>query len=152
MLATIELDYHFDSTAQKLDDDQWGRLRMGFTAIDLPETKPEKYSLPYNLRSHTIDLATTGELLISMGFSFSIKRFNGCHKVANEGDRTVNIQIAIPNLLLFAVDEVMVMEDDCTDRLQRNLDDGWRILAVCPAINQRRPDYILGRQKDAQRD
>lgn len=27
------------------------------------------------------------------------------------------------------------------------LDAGWRILAVCPQPDQRRPDYILGRTK-----
>ena len=27
------------------------------------------------------------------------------------------------------------------------LDDGWRILAICPPNSQRRPDYILGRSR-----
>lgn len=49
-----------------------------------------------------------------------------------------------PNLL--NVNETLLMEDACTNALQENLDNGWRILAVCPQP-QRRPDYVLGRKK-----
>lgn len=49
-----------------------------------------------------------------------------------------------PNLL--NVNETMLMEDACTDALQENLENGWRIIAVCPQP-QRRPDYVLGRKK-----
>lgn len=49
-----------------------------------------------------------------------------------------------PNLL--NVNETLLMEDACTDALQENLENGWRIIAVCPQP-QRRPDYVLGRRK-----
>jgi hypothetical protein len=39
----------------------------------------------------------------------------------------------------------MHLDDACTDDVQRHLDEGWKILAVCPPNSQRRPDYILGR-------
>lgn len=45
------------------------------------------------------------------------------------------------------IDKVKVLTDLCTDDLQEELDAGWRVVAVCPQRNQRRPDYILGRQK-----
>ena len=51
-----------------------------------------------------------------------------------------------PGPSLLNVDETMLMEDACTNALQENLDNGWRILAVCPQP-QRRPDYVLGRKK-----
>jgi hypothetical protein len=57
------------------------------------------------------------------------------------------VQITIPDLGLLYIDEVTHMDDACTDTLQDKLDDGWRILAVCPPNAQRRPDYILGRRK-----
>lgn len=57
------------------------------------------------------------------------------------------VQIHIPSFCLMNINEVMVMEDCCTDRLQDELDNGYRILAVCPPCAQRRPDYILGRNK-----
>lgn len=46
---------------------------------------------------------------------------------------------------LHSVDEVQVMEDACTNALHAELRQGWRLLAICPHANQRRPDYVLGR-------
>ena len=46
------------------------------------------------------------------------------------------------------IDAVKVVEDYCTDQLQKELDSGWRIVAVCVQPNQRRPDYILGKTND----
>lgn len=57
------------------------------------------------------------------------------------------VQIAVPDLGLLQITEVTWMEDACTEALQEMLNDGWRILAVCPPNAQRRPDYILGRRK-----
>lgn len=50
-----------------------------------------------------------------------------------------------PNSALFSVAETMLMENSCTDALQEKLAEGWRIIAVQPQPDQRRPDYILGR-------
>lgn len=58
-------------------------------------------------------------------------------------------QIAIPDLGLLTINEVMHLNDCCTDNLRDHLKEGWRILAVCPPIAQRRPDYILGRSRSA---
>lgn len=55
------------------------------------------------------------------------------------------VQISIPDIGLLHVNEVMVLDDICTDVLQEHLNEGWRILAVCPPNAARRPDYILGR-------
>lgn len=59
------------------------------------------------------------------------------------------VQIAIPDFGLMRINEVQVLEDFCTNALQDYLDDGWRILAVCPPNAARRPDYIVGRTKGA---
>lgn len=50
-----------------------------------------------------------------------------------------------PNEALLNIAETMLLENCCTDELQRHLGNGWRILAVQPQPDQRRPDYILGR-------
>lgn len=55
------------------------------------------------------------------------------------------VQIAVPDLGILQINETDWLEDACTEELQARLDDGWRILAVCPPNAQRRPDYILGR-------
>ena len=55
------------------------------------------------------------------------------------------VQVVVPGLGLMLIDEVEIKEDFCTHELQRQLEAGWRILAICPQPNQRRPDYVLGR-------
>lgn len=53
--------------------------------------------------------------------------------------------VHISGIGLLAITEVSIYYDLCTDTLQSLLSEGWRIVAVCPQPNQRRPDYILGR-------
>lgn len=53
--------------------------------------------------------------------------------------------VHVPGLGLLIMNELHVERDSCTDRIQERLDEGWRIVAVCPQPDQRRPDYILGR-------
>ena len=55
------------------------------------------------------------------------------------------VQIHVPNFSLLAINQVKVLEDACTDDIQAVLDEGWRILAVCPPLQERRPTYICGR-------
>lgn len=55
--------------------------------------------------------------------------------------------VAVPGLGLLLIDDVMLATNHCTDSLRALLDEGWRILAICPQPDQRRPDYVLGRSK-----
>jgi hypothetical protein len=55
------------------------------------------------------------------------------------------IQVHVPNLSLLPYSEVQHLDDSCTDELQKELDKGWRIIAVCSPNAQGCPDYILGR-------
>lgn len=55
------------------------------------------------------------------------------------------VQIHVPNFAMLSINQVDVLEDACTDALQEKLDEGWRILAVCPPLDERRPTYIIGR-------
>lgn len=57
------------------------------------------------------------------------------------------VQITIADFALLRIDEVTWLDDACTQEVQSSLDEGWRILAVCPPNAARRPDYILGRCK-----
>ncbi len=50
-----------------------------------------------------------------------------------------------PSVSLMNVTETLLLENSCTDALQEHLSMGWRILAIQPQPDQRRPDYILGR-------
>ena len=55
------------------------------------------------------------------------------------------VEVHMPGQALSVYNEVMLLEDSCTDMLQSNLNKGWRIIAACPQPDSRRPDYILGR-------
>lgn len=58
---------------------------------------------------------------------------------------TEAINIHLPSNELYSINKTLLLEEACTDRLQSELDDGWRIIACIPRAGQRRPDYILGR-------
>lgn len=55
------------------------------------------------------------------------------------------VDVHIGGGFLATYNELCLKEDCCTDALQQELNDGWRMIAVCVQPNQRRPDYILGR-------
>lgn len=57
------------------------------------------------------------------------------------------VDVHVPGTALLMIDDVTLWPDCCTEELQAQLNDGWRIVAICPQPDQRRPDYILGRRK-----
>jgi hypothetical protein len=66
---------------------------------------------------------------------------------SKEQQFNTNVGVHISDLGLLNVKEVDVLYDPCTDELQTWLNEGWRILAICPQPDKRRPDYILGRNE-----
>lgn len=124
-----------------------------------PDASAEGYSV-----GGTFELDDVIPALAELGIEATIKNFSNSmmigtrekiahleteqkllrQQIAQDG---MLIQIHVPNVGLYTVDEVEVLDDACTDSLQARLDDGWRILCVCPPNGQRRPDYILGRTK-----
>lgn len=58
------------------------------------------------------------------------------------------VDVHVPGNALLSIEEVIVENDLCTEELSRLMtQDGWRIVAVCPQPDQRRPDYVLGRRR-----
>lgn len=55
------------------------------------------------------------------------------------------VEVHVPGNALLEINEIIYKVDCCTDKLSNLLSEGWRIVAVCPQPDQRRPDYILGR-------
>lgn len=53
--------------------------------------------------------------------------------------------VHMPGNMMASYNELMLVEDSCSDVIQTHLSSGWRLVAVCPQPDQRRPDYILGR-------
>lgn len=68
-------------------------------------------------------------------------------KLTTSGGDTYNnkCEVHMPGNLMATYNEMLLMSDSCTDELQTQLNAGWRLVAVCPQPDQRRPDYILGR-------
>jgi len=56
------------------------------------------------------------------------------------------VEVHVPGNSLLKINEVDFLKDACTDELNKLIDEGWRIVAVCPQPDQRRPDYIIGRE------
>lgn len=77
------------------------------------------------------------------GVEITMSRISGLRSDSRELANTT-YQISVANIGLMAVQLVEVLEDCCTDNLQNYLDRGWRILAVCPPNDTRRPSYIVG--------
>lgn len=62
------------------------------------------------------------------------------HRAYNE-----RCEVHMPGQALSTYNVVRLLENLCSDELQKSLDDGWRIIAACPQPDARRPDYILGK-------
>lgn len=72
----------------------------------------------------------------------ALKSFNEKVEFNNRCD------VHIGNLGLLNINQLAYSTDKCTEELQNLLNEGWRILAVCPQPDQRRPDYVLGRYNE----
>lgn len=151
MIARVELSYPAQELITKLAMDQMVYEQLmtvwGGQAPNV-ENRDKGYMWPREL---LIDLETDGPLLTSLGLTFEVKNFKGClplSTVIPQGG-PVTVQVQIPHVGLLAMNEVEVLENYCTEQLQTKLDQGWRILCVCPPNAARRPDYIVGRTKEA---
>lgn len=56
-------------------------------------------------------------------------------------------QIHVANLGLFAIERLLLLEDACTNEINEMISGDWKIIAVIPANDARRPTYILGTSK-----
>lgn len=79
----------------------------------------------------------------SIDVKVEIHRMKGLASNARQLPETI-YQISVANVGLMQIELVDYLEDCCTDQLQNYLDRGWRILAVCPPNDARRPTYIIG--------
>lgn len=89
------------------------------------------------------------EALTALGLALEVSRVRGLAYPpgmpagAPAPDRVV-YQVSVANIGLLAVQRVEVLEDCCTHALQDWLTAGWRIIAVCPPNDARRPTYVVG--------
>lgn len=160
IMCEIELGWGVGEQLKKVDPDLYARalpvLREEIIAVDWPETMEEKKHFYANRTRHMVDLSVAGPVLTALGVTFEVKRFKGnawgvrsrdVPDVDKQGNPTgvFNLTVHVSDTNLTHFDEMALIEDACTDAVQAALNDGWRIVAICPAIDQRRPDFILGR-------
>lgn len=94
--------------------------------------------------------------LTDMGLRVNVRRVKGMFSdvaslqpseilaIAQKSRSEVHVHVP-GGVALTSITQVEYMEDACTNALQDKLNEGWRIIAVCPANDTRRPTYILGK-------
>ena len=157
MLMNASLEWGAEKKLKELPADVYQTIRQRIPRLKLPEDKGKVEAYYQDILMD----AAEAELLTDAGIELSIKRikglaypdwFNAARRSGwqlPDGAHNVTYQVSVANVGLLAVDEVTVLEDCCTDTLQADLDAGWRILAVCPPNDARRPTYVMGRSKTA---
>ncbi len=160
MYLAVEFQGNWAGEWEKIPDDEYKQLCQILPG--LPPEKP-KYdpSGTFLLTYENVDAVTKYNLKFVLSKdekaqaigTMLVKLQDRIHAVEQKQITKQNfqdgsiVQITIPDIGLMYIDEVDVLTDACTDDLQRQLDKGWRILAVCPPNAQRRPDYVLGRRQ-----
>lgn len=146
-IVRVQLSWSATDIARKLPPEEYKKLRAVLPRMDeLPEDQAGITHMSYKdicIYSEDIDF------LLGLGITFELKGWKSAYRpFGKEASAPGNIvHVHLPNLGLLMMDEVTNLDDACTDNLQRHLDNGWRIIAICPPNGQRRPDYILGRTK-----
>ena len=152
-LAQIDLVYGTMDKLRKMTPEVYQRFRSELleackgSILDPWKLAEKQEELPkYDTSPHILADSVLMEFLDRYGIDYSIKKVKGLGSFERniDGQRVI-YQVSVPNVGLLQVDLVEALEDACTNDLQDKLNAGWRILAVCPPNDSRRPTYILGR-------
>ena len=135
MLAAIELSWNDRDKIQKdFTKPKYKELADQFPCLKLP--KFEKRTDWYPSGNVLVDEDEL-ENLTKKGFEPTLKKVKGVGYSAGsltEGQlkQPFVSLISVANVGLFSVQKIIYIEDACTDSIQDMLNDGWRIVAVCP--------------------
>lgn len=126
----------FKTLQLDLQDEELLELVMNKVQFDLVSTKTLKVSFTPSEAMDTLYQQTTK---MAERFSEQLTRMS-----ANTFNQKCNVHSGSVSLQEY--NQMLLLEDPCTDMVQRHLNDGWRIIAVCVQPDQRRPDYVLGKK------
>ena len=168
--VSIRASYSIGSPEQKIELMRSALAELkegGFISPDTPEPNYEYQSYEILMTSddfvywssreeYNVELVKNGTFIPSFIQALAIANEKRPHVFDWEGhqsscgapvhpDFNQVVNVHTPGNALSLFNEVMLAEDMCTDGLQTQMSEGWRIIAVCPQPDQRRPDYILGR-------
>jgi hypothetical protein len=147
MIAIVEIAYSAQNVVKSLSRERYEDLRKRLDILGLSEWAEGKSEPPpwYTYGSRIlVDMRTDIMILDEFGIEYRVVKFRNTYQVKDPSTHT-HVHVHIPNFGLLQMREVINLDDACTYELQRHLDDGWHILAICPPNATRRPDYILGR-------
>lgn len=134
-------------------------FRKFWPSPDMPDEKPEN---TYSFRGPFRLSYEEANNLMAMGVQLEIKALPGAMVTKMNDDKSWDryaevtaahlnsgqaVKVTVADFALLLIDEVTYIDDAYTDMVQSYLNEGWRILAVCPPNGARRPDYIFGRKK-----
>ena len=149
-IIEIELPYESNKIIKAMSLDEYAEFRKKYKDFDMPEDSTQMADyLAYTMFGSEADFWE----LASKGFKPLARRIRGMScdalpevaKVPGSKEaQTLIVNVSVPNAALFAVQSITWVEDACTQHIQSMLDNGWRIVAVIPANDCRRPTYIMG--------
>lgn len=150
MLVIANFDWGFGQELKKLTRENYALLREQVVTLRIDQWEVDKPEPPMWYRSGEPIVLTQSDmaLIASLGLKFEVVKIKNTYEHKhNDGNVIYNLNFALPNIGLLSIDEVTWRDDVCTQAIQSLLEEGWRIIAVCPPNGARRPDYILGRTK-----
>jgi hypothetical protein len=157
MILRIKIEYSGEDKVRGWTKEQRDSMRQSIMALrEIEEPKTDEYKdkegkncsyTVFNLAGEHLVTEQEAAWLKSNEVDFIIKDFKNTYKSQNMSDGN-QYHYHLPNIGLLLINEVTWLEDACTEVLQGKLDEGFRIIAVCPPNGARRPDYILGKARD----
>lgn len=131
----------------KLKPEEYQSIRetMGKLALPEDQEKLKEYYDTVCLTDEELNLLETYGIR-----ELEIKRVPGLYygpKVPRTDIQQQIYQFHVSNVGLLEINKLSYHEDCCTDVIQDMLDQGWKIIAVCPPNDARRPTYIMGRKE-----
>ena len=105
----------------------------------------DRIEIPYKQKvlSDTDNIENTMKL-IQQSVTLFEKQMEGLKEISSH-HYNLKCNSPLADNYLMSVNQTMLLEDCCSDYLQKHLLEGWRIISICNQPNQRRPDYILGK-------
>ena len=149
-IVEIVLDYRANEIIKAMTEDEYSAFKTQFLDFGFPDGQADITTyMDYTMFGSEADFWE----LVRRGFTPKARRIRGMPadalpdvaKVPGfETAQTLIVNVSVPNAALFAVQKITWVEDACTENIQSMLNNSWRIVAVIPANDCRRPTYIMG--------
>lgn len=139
-----------------ISNEEWEALSIDEAINNFPLHVSPYYNTPSMVVSldelhksfEVVDLIRVIDVDVEDSFNIDIEVLADRISSSIIGRTTENIynqrlEIHQPNSPLFMYNDYKVLTDCCIESLQEEIDNGWRVVSVCPQPDQRRPDYVV---------